>query len=93
MNARVDRATFTAAIPPVDAGKVTMCPNCGSTECASNLINEAPFRQAARGASMLRQFGHAGAAANVLHSLASVQISNFLRPKWLCLICGVAYVD
>jgi hypothetical protein len=42
---------------------------------------------------MLRQFGHSGAAADVLSRLASVRIINFLRMKWCCQACGVAYDD
>ncbi len=70
-----------------------MCPNCGSDKCASNLIDEAPFRTAARSACMLRQFGHASAAADVLTRLASVRIINFLRLKLCCQACGVTYDD
>lgn len=68
-----------------------MCPNCGSTNAASNLIDEAPFKKAAGSAGMLRQFGHMGAAADVLTRLASVRIINFLRMKWSCQDCGVTY--
>jgi hypothetical protein len=68
-----------------------MCPNCGSEECSSNLIDESPFRQAARGARMLRQLGHTAAAADVLSRLAGVRIINFLRPRWSCEACGVTY--
>jgi hypothetical protein len=69
------------------------CPNCEAYEAVSNLIDEAPFRQVAQRAWMLRQSGRADQAADALSRLAGVQISNFLRPKWLCLICGVAYDD
>jgi hypothetical protein len=55
------------------------------------LIDEAPFRAAARSAPMLRQLGHPGAAADVLTRLASVRIINFLRMKLSCLDCGVTY--
>lgn len=68
-----------------------MCPNCGSLNSKSNLINETPFRKAAGSAAMLRQFGHSGAAADVLIRLASVRIINFLRLKRCCQDCGVTY--
>ena len=68
-----------------------MCPNCGSDEAKSNLIDEAPFRKAARGAKMLRQFGHLVAAGDVLTRLASVRIINFLRMKWECCACGAQF--
>lgn len=68
-----------------------MCPNCGSDEYSSNLIDEGPFRTAARGAKMLRGLGHMGAAADVLTRLASVRIINFLRHKFECGACGAQF--
>lgn len=68
-----------------------MCPNCGSDEAKSNLIDETPFRQAARSAKMLRRFGHVGAAGDVLTRLASVRIINFLRARFECLGCGAQF--
>lgn len=70
---------------------ITMCPNCGSDDYRSNLIDEKPFRQAARGAKMLRRLGHVGAAGDVLTRLASVKIINFLRMKWECSACGAQF--
>ena len=68
-----------------------MCPNCGSDEYTSNLIDEGPFRRAARGAKMLQALGHNGAAADVLTRLASVKIINFLRSKFECAACGAHF--
>jgi hypothetical protein len=68
-----------------------MCPRCGSIDYRSNLIDEAPFRQAARGAKMLRGLGHYGAAADVLTRLASARIINFIRLRWLCNACGAQF--
>ena len=70
-----------------------MCPNCNSPDCVSNLINETPFRAAARRARMLRQLGQVGEAADVLTRLATIRIINFLRAQWRCVGCGVAYDD
>ena len=71
------------------------CPNCGcdAANAESNLIDEAPFRQAARSAKMLRALGHTGAVIDVLSRLAAVRIQNFLRPRWRCQECGVSYDD
>jgi hypothetical protein len=74
-----------------DAGKIVMCPNCGSDEYKSNLIDEGPFRRAARGAKMLRALGHTSAAADVLSRLASVRIINFIRPRHECCACGAQF--
>ena len=70
-----------------------MCPNCGSFACNSNLIDEAPYRLAARSASALRDCGDVGAAADVLTGLASVKIINFLRLRWHCASCGATFND
>lgn len=70
-----------------------MCPNCGNDESKSNLIDETPFRQAARSATMLRYLGHVGAASDLLIRLATVRITNFLRLKRECLACGIHYDD
>jgi hypothetical protein len=67
------------------------CPNCGSSTCTSNLIDEKPFREIAEEAWMLRQTGRTDRAADALTRLAGVQIKNFIRPHWLCLECGVKY--
>ena len=74
-----------------EADRIVMCPHCGSDDYGSNLIDEGPFRQAARGAKMLRALGHNGAAADVLMRLASVRIINFLRPRHECRACGVQF--
>jgi hypothetical protein len=91
VNRPVDRRAFTAATEQNDLGRITMCPNCGSDEFSSNLIDEGPFRLAARGAKMLRGLGHMGAAADVLTRLASVRIINFLRHKFECGACGAQF--
>lgn len=70
---------------------IVMCPNCGSDDFRSNLIDEKPFREAARGAKMLRKFGHLAAAGDVLIRLASVRIINFLRHKFECNACGAQF--
>ncbi|MDR0779728.1 MAG: hypothetical protein LBF16_03410 [Pseudomonadales bacterium] len=74
-----------------DAARLTFCPCCGSDDYASNLLDEAPYIEAAQAAPMLRWFGANQLAAELLHRLATVQIANFLRPRWLCLVCGVAF--
>jgi transposase-like protein len=71
-----------------EATRIVICPNCGSDDHRSNLIDERPFRQAARGAKMLRRLGHMGAAGDVLTRLASVKIINFLRHRFECNACG-----
>lgn len=71
-----------------ESTRIVICPNCGSDDHRSNLIDERSFRQAARGAKMLRRLGHMGAAADVLTRLASVRIINFLRHRHLCNACG-----
>ena len=70
---------------------IVMCPNCGSDDFRSNLIDEKPFRQAARGAKMLRRLGHMGAAADVLTRLSTVKIINFLRHRYECNACGAQF--
>lgn len=70
---------------------IVMCPNCGSEDYKSNLIDEAPFKRAARGAKMLRALGHTGAAADVLTRLASVRIINFIRHRHECCACGATF--
>jgi len=69
-----------------------MCPNCGSECYCSNLIDEGPYRLAARAARQLRACGDVGAAADLLTGLASVRIINFIRPKWRC-ACGATFDD
>ena len=71
--------------------RIVICPNCGSDDYRSNLIDERSFREAARGAKMLRRLGHVGAAADVLTRLASVRIINFLRCSHLCNDCGAQF--
>jgi hypothetical protein len=68
-----------------------MCPNCGSGDCCSNLIDEAPYRLAARSAGALRRCGDIGAATDVLTGLASVKIINFIRMRWRCENCGASF--
>ncbi len=72
-------------------GPIVMCPNCGSDDFRSNLIAERPFREAARGAKMLRRLGHLGAAADVLTRLAAVRIQNFLRCRYVCNACAAQF--
>lgn len=74
-----------------DVARIVICPNCGSDDHRSNLIDERSFRQAARGAKMLRRLGHMGAAADVLTRLASVRIINFLRHRYECNSCGAQF--
>ncbi|HEV7232909.1 MAG TPA: hypothetical protein VGN36_01590 [Sphingorhabdus sp.] len=73
------------------AERIVMCPNCGSDDFKSNLIDEKPFREAARGAKLLRRLGHLGAAGDVLTRLASVRIINFLRHRYECNACGAQF--
>ena len=73
------------------ADRIVMCPNCGSDDYRSNRVDERPFRQAARGAKMLRRLGHLGAAADVLTRLAAVRIQNFLRCEHYCNACAVTF--
>lgn len=91
MNAPFQTAAAKAASQLDDGERFTVCPNCGSDEYTSNLIDERPFRRAARGAKMLRGLGHLGAAGDVLTRLASVRIINFLRMKWECSACGAQF--
>lgn len=71
---------------------IIQCPNCGSDdEFKSNLIDEKPFREAARSAKFLRGIGHLSAAADLLTRLASGEIINFLRLKWECAACGAQF--
>lgn len=70
---------------------IILCPNCGSHDYRSNLIDERPFREAARSAKMLRRLGHLGAAADVLTRLAAVRIQNFLRCKHHCNDCAAQF--
>lgn len=74
-----------------ETSRIIMCPNCGSDSFKSNLIPEAPFREAARGAKMLRRLGHLGAAADVLTRLAAVRIQNFLRCRFECQDCAAQF--
>lgn len=73
------------------AERIVMCPNCGSDDFRSNLIDEKPFREAVRGVKLLRRLGHLGAAGDVLTRLASVKIINFLRHKFECNACGAQF--
>lgn len=70
-----------------------MCPNCGSCSYQSALVDEAPYRMAARGAGALRWFGDTQAAADVLARLAIVKIQNFLSLRWTCSECGASFDD
>jgi hypothetical protein len=73
-------------------GRMILCPNCGGSGDAieSNLIDETPYREAARSAKMLRHLGAVHLATDLLTSLASVRIINFVRMKWRC-SCGVTF--
>ena len=75
----------------LDTGDLTLCPNCGSASHKCNLIPEASFKRAARGAKMLRALGHTAASADVLTRLAAVKVINFIRPSRQCLDCGVTF--
>jgi len=68
-----------------------MCPNCSSNAFCSNLVDETPYRLAARSARMLRECGDIGAATDVLTGLASVRIVNFIRMRWRCETCGAQF--
>lgn len=69
------------------------CPECGESRHESNLVDEAPFVEAARDAEQLRYFGDYAAAAHVLEVLSCVRIENYLRPRWRCLDCGSCFDD
>ena len=75
-----------------DAESPLICPNCGGDDSTieSNLIDEAPYIDAARPAAMLRHLGATQLAADLLTSLASVRILNFVRMKWRC-SCGATF--
>ncbi len=68
-----------------------MCPNCNSWAVESNLIDETPYRQMARSAKTLRVAGHTAVAADLLTSLASVKIINFIRARFKCASCGATF--
>lgn len=67
------------------------CPNCGSCQFESNLIEEAPYVMAAQSAPQLRYFGQSSDAAHVLSALSIVRIANFLRPRWRCTLCEAKF--
>lgn len=71
--------------------QIVMCPNCGSDDFRSNLIDEKPFREAAHEAKLLRRLGDVGAAGDVLTRLALVRIINFLRHAYECNACGAQF--
>lgn len=74
-----------------DAESPLTCPNCGGdNSIVSNLIDEAPYIDAARPAAMLRHLGATHLATDLLTSLASVRIINFVRMKWRC-SCGATF--
>ena len=74
-----------------DAGRWLVCPNCGGNDAIeSNLLDETEYRKAARSAPMLRHLGAVHLATDLLTSLASVQIINFVRMKWRC-SCGATF--
>ena len=73
------------------AGDFPICPNCGDGDAiVSNRIDEAPYRDAARSARALREIGATHLAADLLTSLASVRIINFVRMKYRC-ACGAQF--
>ncbi|RYM05717.1 hypothetical protein [Sphingobium cupriresistens] len=87
---------IAATWPGIDRGELSqdahiICPNCGSDDYASNLVDETPFRQAVRGVTLLRRLGHLGAAGDVLTRLASVKIINFLRHRFVCRACAAQF--
>lgn len=69
-----------------------ICPNCfaDGESIESNLIDETSYRDAARSAPMLRHLGATHLAADLLTSLASVRIINFVRMRWRC-SCGSTF--
>jgi hypothetical protein len=69
---------------------VTLCPQCGSTDCEDNRIDDALYREAAKEAPRLRYEGRIGEAVEVLTALYAIRIANFLRPRWRC-VCGVSF--
>jgi hypothetical protein len=73
--------------------RITLCPNCGSGDFHCNHIDEGPYREAARSARLLRDLGARQSAADLLTSLASVRILNFIRMKWVCADCGAQFDD
>lgn len=80
-----------AVSSPRNAETFILCPCCGSDAYQSNLLDETPYREAARSASLLRRLGASQLAADLLVRLASVRIANFLRLRWRCLECGVTF--
>lgn len=70
-----------------------ICPDCGRDDAIeSNRIDETEYREAARAAPMLRHLGAVHLATDLLTSLASVRILNFVRMKWRC-ECGAQFDD
>lgn len=74
-----------------DAGDFPVCPSCGDGDAiTSNRIDETAYRDAARSAGALREIGAVHLAADLLTSLASVRIINFVRMKYRC-ACGAQF--
>lgn len=75
-----------------DHSPILICPDCGGSgdDIVSNLLDESFYREAARSAPMLRQLGAVHLATDLLTSLASVRIINFVRMNWRCQ-CGATF--
>jgi hypothetical protein len=69
----------------------TFCPNCGSTECESNLLDIALYAEAAKEAPRLRHEGRIRDVIAVLSAYFARLIANFIRPRWRSVSCGVRY--
>lgn len=71
---------------------MTQCPNCGSVgHHHFNLIDERPYREAAREADYLRHYGLTDSGVQKLAALHAVEIENYRRLPWLCGGCGTPF--
>ena len=70
----------------------TTCPECGGCNFEDNHIDERLYVEAAKEAEQLRFEGKIRDVVDVLSALASIQIANFIRPRWAC-ECGAKFCD
>lgn len=75
------------------ASTLILCPHCGASEYEDNRIDEQIYVEAAHDAHCLRHEGRIAEAIDVLSALYAIRISNFVKPRWLCLVCGVRFDD
>ena len=80
-------------IRPMRSSANLACPNCCSDDREDCRTDERIYAEAARDVPLLRHEGRIGEALEILTALHAIQISNILKPRWLCLACGARYDD